>query len=446
LYQNVNPFFYRGPIRQASHFIDREEETARLLALLRNLQNVAILGQRRIGKTSLLFHIAQPEIYTTAGLSEHAAIFVYVDGQEMGGLSDAETRSFLAQQIVNALPSNEIQEIRSSEITHRDFRDLVEQTTALGFSIFLIIDEFEALAANPALTPSFFSSLRALSNQFNLVFVTASYRSLFDLTYARADTLSSPFFNTFAHFNLGLFTEDAAEGLIRTLAENASIMLPAVTIQRIVTLAGPHPFFLQMAAYHACEVLAEMGEDGISGKDWQSRFKIEATPHFEYYWNHLSGENQFILAALPFHCQEDTSSLHFLHEAALLRRGVFGWTYLSPVLERFVRNQSVPGLLQFGPFVIDTAARRATGSEGPLKITKTEFDALAYFMKNADRVVSQEELETAVWGDEYIEDPDRLRSVIKNLRKALDTDAVQLATKWGEGFILREATPERKSE
>ena len=61
-------------------------------------------------------------------------------------------------------------------------------------------------------------------------------------------------------------------------------------------------------------------------------------------------------------------------------------------------------------------------------------------------MVSQEELETAVWGDEYIEDPDRLRSVIKNLRKALDTDAVQLATKWGEGFILREATPERKSE
>jgi len=439
LNQNVNPFFHRGPIRQPSYFFDREEETARLLALLRNLQNVAILGQRRIGKTSLLFHIAQPKTYKMAGLPEKAAIIVYVDGQEMGELGEAGTRSFMARQIVNAIPSNEIPEIRSPEISHHDFRNLVERTTALGIIVFLLLDEFEALAANPALTPRFFSSLRALSNQFNLVFVTASYRSLFDLTYAHADTLSSPFFNTFAHFNLGLFTESAATGLIKTLAENASLLLHSDTIQRIVTLAGPHPFLLQIAAYHACEVLAEVGEEGIVGEIWERRFEAEATPHFEYYWNHLSEESQYTLAALPFHRQEETPTLHILHEAALVRHSAVGWTYLSPVLERFVRIQSIPGLLQFGPFVLDTAARNGSGSAGPLKITKTEFEALAYLMRNTERVVSPEELETAVWEDEYIEDPERVRTVIKSLRKALGDDAIHLATKWGEGFILQKA-------
>jgi hypothetical protein len=439
LYQKINPFFHRGPIRQPSYFYDREEETARLLALLRNLQNVAILGQRRIGKTSLLFHIAQPEIYKKVGLSEKAAIIVYVDGQEMGELNESETRSFMARQIVNAVPSNKIPNICSPEISHHDFRNLVEQTTALGITVFLLLDEFEALAANPALTTRFFSSLRSLSNQFNLVFVTASYRSLFDLTYSHADTLSSPFFNTFAHFNLGLFTESAAIGLIKTLAENASIVLPSATIQCIVTLAGPHPFLLQMAAYHACEVLAELGEEGVDEKIWERRFEAEVTPHFEYYWNHLPEESQYILVALPFHSQEETSTLRFLREAALVRRGAAGWTYLSPALERFVRNQAIPGLLQFGPFILDTAARRGSGSSGPFKITRTEFDALAYLMRNAERVISPEELETAVWRDEYIEDPERVRTVIKSLRKALGNDAVHLATKWGEGFILQKA-------
>jgi hypothetical protein len=437
LVRTANPFFHRGPIHQPSHFYNREDETARLLTLLANLQNVAILGQRRIGKTSLLFHIVRPETYHVAGLSEESAVFVYVDGQELGEVDEAGARGFLARQIINGLPVDAAPEVHSSTYTHRDFRDLVEQTTELGFTLYLLLDEFEALAANPALTTRFFSSLRALSSQFNLAFVTASYRSLFDLTYAHADTLSSPFFNTFAHFNLGLFTEGAAMGLIKTLSENAGLSLPAGLIERIVTLAGPHPFFLQMAAYHAFEALAEAGEGGVIGVDWEPRFEAEATPHFEYYWNHLSTESQYTLAALPFVRQGDIPSLHTLNEAALVHRSAFGWTYLSPTLERFVRRQSVPGLVQFGPFVLDIAARQGSGSGGSLKITKTEFDTLAFLVQNAGRVLSPEELETAVWGDEYIEDPERVRTVIKSLRKALADDAAYLATKWGEGYILQ---------
>lgn len=433
-----NPFFHRGPIRQPAYFFNREEETAHLLALLRNLQNVAILGQRRIGKTSLLFHLARPETYRRAGLVEETNIFTYVDGQELGELDEAGTRGFLAKQILNAVPFEADQEIHSPELKHHDFRNLIEQSTVHGLTLFLLLDEFEALAANPFLSPRFFSSLRALSSQFNLVFVTASYRSLFDLTYARADTLSSPFFNTFAHFNLGLFTESAAAGLIHSMVEKAGLALPANAIQRIVALAGPHPFFLQMAAYHACEALAEAGDEAIKEKLWEQRFMVEARPHFEYYWNHLSPESQYALAALPFARPGGAPPLDILQEAALVRRVSGGWSYLSPALEVFVRRQSVPDLLQYGPFVMDLAARQAGGSGGSFKITKTEFDTLAYLIQNAERVVSPEELESALWGDEYVDDPERVRAVIKSLRKALGDDSVYLATKWGEGYILQQ--------
>jgi DNA-binding response OmpR family regulator len=45
-------------------------------------------------------------------------------------------------------------------------------------------------------------------------------------------------------------------------------------------------------------------------------------------------------------------------------------------------------------------------------------------------------LEQALWEDEYVEDPDRVRAVIKSLRKALGDEAECLVTKWGVGYLL----------
>lgn len=430
----ANPFFHRGPIRQADYFYDREAETARALTLLGNLQNVSVVGQRRIGKTSLLFHLARPETFVTGGLPRETTVFAYVDGEELGALDAATVYGFLARQLAAALPDGSDLETLSSTLTYHEFRLYIERLTTRGFNLFLVIDEFEALAANSALTPLFFSGLRALSSQFRFAFVAASHCSLFDLTYAHRDTLSSPFFNTFAHLQLGLFTERVASDMIETLSQNAGLTLPRETVRRIVALAGPHPFLLQMAAFHACEAL---GEAGRLSSTWEQRFEAEAVPHFEYYWSHLSDEERFALATLPFAREVDSPVLRALEDAALIRRTPSGWEYLSPTLIRFVRRQTVRDLLQLGPFVLDLAGRRALGSGGPLKVTKTEFDALAFLILNAGRVVSPQELETALWGEEYVEDPERVRAVVKSLRKALGPDADCLATKWGEGYILQ---------
>jgi len=46
-------------------------------------------------------------------------------------------------------------------------------------------------------------------------------------------------------------------------------------------------------------------------------------------------------------------------------------------------------------------------------------------------------LEKALWRDEYVEDPERVRAVIKSLRKALGDEAQCLATKWGVGYLFQ---------
>jgi DNA-binding winged helix-turn-helix (wHTH) protein len=52
-------------------------------------------------------------------------------------------------------------------------------------------------------------------------------------------------------------------------------------------------------------------------------------------------------------------------------------------------------------------------------------------------VISFQELEEALWPGEYVQDPERVRSIIKSLRKALRDDADCLATRWGVGYLFR---------
>lgn len=80
-----NPFFHRGPIRNHRYFFGRTAETRRALQMLRNGQCVSIVGPRRIGRTSFLFHLCDPQVQERYLLGEEY-LFVYIDCQGMGNL------------------------------------------------------------------------------------------------------------------------------------------------------------------------------------------------------------------------------------------------------------------------------------------------------------------------------------------------------------------------
>ncbi|NIO68185.1 MAG: hypothetical protein GTN71_03800 [Anaerolineae bacterium] len=440
-----NPFFHRGPIRQREYFFNRQREISQVLGLLRNLQNAALVGPRRIGKTSLLFHLADPAIHAGYGLSPDEYVFAYLDGEELTELDAGQIRRAMMEELVAALEAggHEVPTVVLSEgpLEYRAFRQAMRQLTQQGLKLIFCFDEFECLGANPHLGPGFFSSLRGLAGQFDVAYVTASKTLIQALTYAHAETLSSPFFNTFAHLHLGLFSDDDAQGLIEQLAVKAGVPLPSDLIHFIVELAGPHPLLLQIAGFHAFELWQVRGgkwEEG-KGDHLRRRFLAEAESHFEYYWRHLTDGDRYTLAALPL-TQEDEArreAIRRLEQACLIGRTDQGCNYLSPAFEDFVRRQSVPHLLQLGPFLLDLSRQTALCHHTPLKVTKTEFKALAHLIRRAGQVVTPEELEKALWGDEYVEDPERVRAVIKSLRKALGDEAECLVTKWGVGYMFQ---------
>ena len=100
-----NPFFHRGPIRDLDYFFGRVEETGQTLNMLRKGQCVSIVGSRRIGKTSFMFHLRDPGVREEHRLGRKY-LAVYVDCQGLVDLDKSafyqwlwrETRTTLSEQ------------------------------------------------------------------------------------------------------------------------------------------------------------------------------------------------------------------------------------------------------------------------------------------------------------------------------------------------------------
>ncbi len=441
-----NPFFHRGPVRNSAYFFGREQETRQILSLLGNGQSVSLVGQRRIGKTSLLFHLADRDIFAPASLNPNEHLFVYIDCGGLSNLDQPDLYRVFLEEINDALLERDRADrldilTDSQPITYRLFERTLRGLTRQGWKPIILLDEFERMSHNPQLDPAFFSGLRALAAKYPLAYVTASKYPLLALTYADASTLSSPFFNIFANVRLGLFAETEARQLLFKLTANGNIEFSPATLEFILALAGPHPLLLQIAAFHAFE-LQQLKASPLIDEDLlelRHRFITSVTEHFDYYWRNLSDEEQRVLAALPAAQDSRPDVTRRLEQECLIRRHADGddYDYLSPAFRDFVHAQPIAGLLQAGPIAVDENQRQALLHGHLLNLTATQYILLVHLIERAGQVATTEALEQAVWGDEYIEDPERLKSVIKGLRRALGEEAARLENVRGVGYVWR---------
>ncbi|MBN8717163.1 MAG: response regulator transcription factor [Stenotrophomonas sp.] len=83
------------------------------------------------------------------------------------------------------------------------------------------------------------------------------------------------------------------------------------------------------------------------------------------------------------------------------------------------RRQVGGGVLQVADLVLDPAALRATRAGQELALSPIALRLLAILMRESPRVVSRQEIEREIWGDD-LPDSDTLRSHLYNLRKVID--------------------------
>jgi hypothetical protein len=420
----TNLFFHRGPVSDPEYFFGRKQETAQLFGLLNRGQSVSISGQRRLGKTSLLFYVSTPEVAAAHGLDPAQTRWIYLDGGMLDGLEE--------ESVYGAIDHG-MQESEPECVPYQQLLGHVRALAAQNLRLVVILDEFEIFTENVRFQPRLFNRLRGLAAQFPVQFVIASKEPLSRITFANPAVVSSSFFNIFAPFRLSLFQEQEAVEMLASLSERSGATFQEDTIAFLLELVGPHPHFLQVAGYHAFG----LQHKGALSPDARSAVKErtfeELEGHLEYYWRDLSAEEQYTLVTLPLTAFEGYSAtIARLTDSGLLYEN----KYLGSVLQVFVARQSVAGVLRHGPFVMDERRRLLLVDGKPVHLTPTEFAAMHLLLQNPGRLLTPEDIEANLWPDEIAPDPERARGIMKKLRTALGDAGEAVVTQRGQGYSL----------
>ncbi|RMF43949.1 MAG: serine/threonine protein kinase [Anaerolineae bacterium] len=342
-----NPYLARGPLRQPEMFFGRTRALQEISAFVRANQSISLVGPRKIGKTSLLYHLQRPVTRKAYDVPD-SLVMVYLDCEVLGDLEHnaifaqfaAETQMALEDAALEPEPTLEQVLERPSRLT---WESAVRRLNRRGLQLLLILDEFERLSTNTHLDVNFFNALRSAAGRYQLAYLTASAHPLIALTYAERsqDILSSPFFNIFAPLFLGLLEEEEARALIQQPSEAAGAPIPEECGTFIYNLVGGHPFGLQIACFHALE----------SGNDQayiEQHTLEELQPHFQYYWNNLSAAEQSSLQDLEgitARSHNDTNLRRILRDLTrkcLLVERKGHYAYASRAWQAFVQQQSSP--------------------------------------------------------------------------------------------------------
>jgi len=335
-----NPYYHRGPIKEAKHFYGRTRETSITLQMVKNGQSVSVIGPRRIGKTSLLFHLSDPTVRARSGLAPGQSSFVYIDGGRVGGLSRPDTlRAMLQETVAQAHP---VQIDIPNVLDHRSFEQAIRELFRPGQQLVYLMDEFECLGQNQQLDADFFSFLRSLTVRYDIAYVTASQTHLLGLV-DEGGFVSSPFFNIFMPINLGLFSEDEARWMVREPSQAAGVRFSRNTEDFILDLAGFYPFFLQIVCFHAFELSREHPAfDERACRQLEKQVQADLSSHFEYFVSRLSAEERRILVRFLDADQGEASTiatLEALERKCLVRQCDKRYALISRAFSHFVRKE-----------------------------------------------------------------------------------------------------------
>lgn len=266
------PFLAGPPIRDPRQFFGRERELRRICNLWRQrpLQNAAIIGPRRSGKTSLLLRLSA--LTSAVALrpgqrGDHLRApaqcrFIFVDFQD----PRLGSREGLLGYLLEAMGLGQSVACNLERFMERCAAQLRVPTV-------ILLDEIDiALQRYTELDGAFWDGLRALAtNQVDghLGFVLASHEPPHLLTHG--SNRGSPFFNIFGYSaTLGPFSEAEA----RELVGSAPRPFPPSAVDWILQESGRWPLLLQILSRECALAL----EDGISDDSWREEALAQLAP------------------------------------------------------------------------------------------------------------------------------------------------------------------------
>lgn len=300
-----NPFIVGHPVKSANLFQGREdvfEFIRQNLSSTSQAHTLVLYGQRRTGKTSILY-----QIYN--GKLGDGFIPVLIDVQELAPAINHMSDFFqeLALHIVKALKKSgknfgqfdEQAFVSAPTRAFSRFLDEIEEHLA-GVRIVLMFDEFELIEdriKQGRLAPEALGYLRSLiQHKDYLAFVFTGTHKLEQMS---ADYWSV-FFNIALHLRLSFMKPDDATRLIREPIRNR-LSIDDLVVEKIISLTHGHPYFIQLLCWglvNHCNKIernyATLNELNVVVAD----LITSGEAYFAFVWQLASPDERLAMAAL----------------------------------------------------------------------------------------------------------------------------------------------------
>lgn len=293
--------FVAGPrIEDPKLFVGRQEELRQIARSMSNSQpiSVNVVGEPRIGKSSLLYHFAQTWDQRVTNPKQYVVIY----------LSLSETRceredlfyravadELLQQRTVRE--SRALQEPLQGVLSRQSFSAALAQWRQRGTLAVICLDDFEILLQDTkTFDNTFFNALRSLMDRSALMVVIATRKPL---AQSKGEIkMTSPFFTLTQVIRLReLKSETEAYAILNHGGGNDRVLdgdAQAVALQ----LGGRHPYRLQLAGQCLWEARYSQDQD-LNWAREQFRERIQGGRRVPRWPGQLWGPVRMILWDLP---------------------------------------------------------------------------------------------------------------------------------------------------
>ncbi len=284
-------------IKEQPLFLGRQALVSKIYARIGACrpQSVSIVGDIKIGKTSLLKYLADEDTKKKMLKKPGDYLYIFIPCRRDEPLT---LESFTSSIYKIALKyAGSVAEEEHQTFKYNYFKRLVETLHKQDKKIILFLDDFNLITLNPAFPLEFFSYLRSLANNYNLAYVTTSYEDLQKLCVSK-DIEESPFFNIFTNMSLRGFEAAEIDTFIEHSGNNGDGGL-INEMNYITGLVGSSPYTLNIACQHLSEFKSIHGElnDGLKTQ-FEDLLKKKLQDYFQHLWEYMDKTHHYILAMI----------------------------------------------------------------------------------------------------------------------------------------------------
>jgi hypothetical protein len=358
-----NPFRFGNPVVDQGNFFGRKSEIQTIINRLLSSahESTSLVGDSRMGNTSLLKYLAQPEITCHFGLDPDRYLLVYIDFQSQANLSQDLFWKRVLTSIYRSAHNPEIKKLagefrKLEKYDLFDLEDFFYELSDLGIIIVLLMDEFEYITQSTQLSVDFFGVLRSLAIHTDLALVTATRHEMSDLCHSD-EIKGSPFFNIFATVLLGPFSPEDSDQMLEAYLTKSDLQFTQADKEYISSLGKGHPYFLQMAGYYWIEgknqgLVSQQLLDFVFTK-----YCEESLSHLKWLWFNFDQEKKHLLKLIANQNDDQNSDstnpesilqakTHQTSIDQLLKRGLIteidnSYSITLPCMEKFILDENL---------------------------------------------------------------------------------------------------------